>query len=353
MPKSIYTIKNILLGTLVVSMVPSTFVFLRNWALGDSPNPEMDTLTAYLISLLFSVVVTFSIFLAVIKIISGTTAKLEGKISAPKRILICLVLSLIVANIIIYIYWLIFNAFLFHCEAEEARARIFENQMLATVLVIIVSLVFEIGHYIHQLKITVAEKERLEKENMRSQLESLKTQMSPHFLFNSFNALLSLIDSDKEKAKQFLMELSKVYRYVLEQKDNLVVELKEELKFINSYIYLNKIRFGENLHFETDIDAGNLSKFIPPLTLQSLVENAIKHNIISESKPLTIKITNDRNRLIVSNNLQGRNEKIVSTGIGLKNLKERYFLLGNSEPEFGIVNDQYIAKIPLIEKENI
>ncbi len=352
MPKSIYTIKNILLGTIVVSMVPSTFVFIRNWALGDKANPEMDTLTAYLISLLFSVVVTFSIFLAVIKIISGTTAKLEGKISATKRIVTCLLLSLLVANIIIYIYWLIFNSLLFHCNEEEARARIFENQMLATVLVIIVSLVFEIGHYIHQLKITVAEKERLEKENMRSQLESLKTQMSPHFLFNSFNALLSLIDTDKEKAKEFLLELSKVYRYVLEQNDNLVVELREELKFINSYIYLNKIRFGDNLIFTTDIDAQNLNKFIPPLTLQSLVENAIKHNIISESKPLTIKITNNAGILIVTNNLQIRNERIVSTGIGLKNLKERYFLLGNKEPEFGIVNDQYIAKIPLIEKEN-
>lgn len=347
-----HNLNKILWGTLIVSLVPSTFLFFQRWVLGLQDETIHETLVDFLKSSTFSIVVTFSIFIAVTFIISRTTEKWEGKISAGKRITACLTVSLIVANIIIFLEWKVFNALFFHCTWEEERVRIFENQMLATVLVIIVSLVFEIGHYINQLKITVAEKERLEKENMRSQLESLKTQMSPHFLFNSFNALLSLIDSDKEKAKHFLLELSKVYRYVLEQNDNLVVELKEELKFINSYIYLNKIRFGDNLIFETDIDANNLSKFIPPLTLQSLVENAIKHNIISENKPLTIRITNDRDRLIVTNNLQTRNEKIISTGIGLKNLKERYFLLGNKEPEFGIVNDQYIAKIPLLEKEN-
>ena len=344
--------RRVLLGTLIVSVVPTTFLFFQRWVLGLQEQPFEEAVTDYLKSTLFSVVVTFSIFLAVLYIISKTTAKLEGKVSTVKRIMSCLFVSLIISNIIIYVEWKLFNQFIFHCSAEVERIRIFENQVLATVLVIIVSLVFEIEHFVEQLKITVAEKERLEKENMRSQLESLKTQMSPHFLFNSFNALLSLIDSDKEKAKQFLLELSKVYRYVLEQNDNLVVELKEELKFINSYIYLNKIRFGDNLVFNTDIDAGILGKFIPPLTLQSLVENAIKHNIISENKPLTIHITNNKDQLIVTNNLQIRSEKIVSTGIGLKNLQERFLILNNKKPEFGIVNDQYIAKIPLLEKEN-
>ncbi len=347
-----HNLSKILWGTLIVSLVPSTFLFFQRWILGLQDQTLNETIVDYIKSSAFSIVVTFSIFIAVTYIISQTIDKLEGKLSAARRIILCLTISLIVANIIIFLEWKLFNALFYHCTWEEERVRIFENQMLATVLVIIVSLVFEIGHYINQLKITVAEKERLEKENMRSQLESLKTQISPHFLFNSFNALLSLIDSDKEKAKQFLLELSKVYRYVLEQKDNLVVELKDELKFINSYIYLNKIRFGVNLLFETDIDAENLSKFIPPLTLQSLVENAIKHNIISENKPLTIKITNEKEMLIVTNNLQSRSEKIISTGIGLNNLKERYFLLGNKAPEFGIINNEYIAKIPLIEKEN-
>lgn len=233
----------------------------------DSGVTEPDTLQSYLLSFSFSVVVTFSIFLAVIQIITRTTKKLEGKIPAAGRIIICVVISLLAGNVIIFLEWLAFNHIFFHCTADEARAHIFENQMLATVLVIIVSLIFEIGHFINQLKITVAEKERLEKENMRSQLESLKTQMSPHFLFNSFNALLSLVDSDTEKAKEFILQLSKVYRYVLDQNNNQVVEIKEELKFIQSYIYLNKIRFGENLTFETNLDAHILNRFIPPLTL--------------------------------------------------------------------------------------
>ncbi len=350
--KSLYSLKNILLGTAIVSLVPTTFMYLKGMFMHDIAVYEPDTILSYLISLTFSIVVTFSIFLAVIQIITRTTKKLEGKMSAPARILICVSISLVVANIIIYVEWLFFNAYLFHCTSEESHAHIFENQVLATVLVIIVSLIFEIGHFINQLKITVAEKERLEKENMRSQLESLKTQMSPHFLFNSFNALLSLVDSDKEKAKEFILQLAKVYRYVLDQNNNLVVEVKEELKFIQSYIYLNKIRFGDSLIFETHLDAEVLNRFIPPLTLQTLVENAIKHNVISQEKPLNIRLSNDNDFLIVANNLQLRSEKMESTGIGIKNLKERYLILCNKEPEFGIMNQHYVAKIPLIEKEN-
>ncbi|MBC8047305.1 MAG: histidine kinase [Fimbriimonadaceae bacterium] len=197
----------------------------------------------------------------------------------------------------------------------------------------------------------MAEKERLEKENINAQLESLKTQVSPHFLFNSFNALQSLIDTDPQKAKDFLQELSKVYRYVLEHKDDLVVEIKEELSFIQSFIYLNKIRFGESLQFDTQIDAHAAKQYIPPLSLQLLVENAIKHNIVSSEKPLRIGISNENGYLIVKNNLQLRTEKIISTGIGLENLKERYRLIHNIAPEFILTKESYIAKIPVIEKE--
>ena len=351
MEKKEYGFKTILWGTLIVSLVPSTFLFFKRWILGEQDDSFDIVFLDYLRSSLFSTIVTFSIFIAFSLVISNATAKLEGKVSSTQRILICLFFSLIAANIIIFIEWKIFNAIVFKTSGAEEREHIFENQLLATVLVIIVSLVFEIGHYIDKLKITMAEKERLEKENINAQLESLKTQLSPHFLFNSFNALQSLIDSDTEKAKEFLHELAKVYRYVLDQKDSLVVEVKHELNFIYSYIYLNKIRFGDNLIFETQLDAEVFKKFIPPLTLQAIIENAIKHNIISEEKPLTISIKNDDECLLVINNFQLRNEKIVSTGIGLANLKERYQLLINKKPDFSVAGGQYIARIPLIEKE--
>ncbi|MBC8173203.1 MAG: histidine kinase [Chitinophagales bacterium] len=300
---------------------------------------------------LFSFVVTFSIFLANAAISKFIVDRLEGKTSASFRIFVCMIFSVITANLIIYIVWLLFNRLIFHEEGLENRARIFENQVLATVLVIIVSLIFEIKHYISKLRISIAEKEKLEKENIKSQLESLRNQVNPHFLFNSFNALQSLIDTDTVKAKEFVQELSKVYRYVLEHKDEFVVELKEEINFIHSFIYLNKIRFGENIKFTTSIEGEILKKFIPPLTLQLLVENAIKHNVISSDKPLHIDIVNENGSLLVKNNLQLRTEKIMSTGIGLQNLKERYQLIYHISPEFLVLKDSYVAKIPLIEKE--
>lgn len=330
-------------------LVPVIFMLVRGYMLGGNSDPRSSDIIN---TTVFSIVVTFSIFVVNTILLSAVTRRTEKIMKETGRILTCLTISLITSNLIIFIEWKIFNALFFHVSPESERAHIFENQMLATVLVVIVDLIFEVSHYIKQLKITIAEKERLEKENMRAQLEGLKTQVSPHFLFNSFNALQSLIDSDTNKAKEFLHELSGVYRYVLENNSQMVVEVKSELQFIRSYIYLNQIRFGENLHFETSISADALKKFIPPLTLQMLIENAIKHNIISSSKPLHIQIRSTDDTLVVENNLQLRTERTLSTGIGLHNLEERYFLICHKKPNFTIENNKYLAVVPLIEKEN-
>ena len=190
---------------------------------------------------------------------------------------------------------------------------------------------------------------RLQKENLQSQFDVLKQQVNPHFLFNSLNVLTSLIRLEPELAEKFTEHLSKVYRYVLENKDNELVKLSTELDFLNAYIFLLNIRFMNKIKVNINISNDNESFMIIPLALQLLIENAIKHNAMSKNSPLVIDIFIDKNfYLNVVNNLQERGAQMVSTGVGLKNIMNRYRLLNNLSPEFEKTNKQFIARIPLI-----
>lgn len=192
--------------------------------------------------------------------------------------------------------------------------------------------------------------ERQQKENIISQLESLKNQVNPHFLFNCLNTLSALIHEDTDAAEKFILKLTNVYRYVLEQKDKSLVRLSDELEFMRSFFFLQKIRFGDNIYLkESETQASILNYYIPPLALQLLLENAIKHNIISKEKPLHIEVSVDEELyLVVKNNYQKKDSSNTSPGIGLNNLKERYSLITSRMPEFTIVSDYFVAKIPLV-----
>lgn len=192
----------------------------------------------------------------------------------------------------------------------------------------------------------------LQKENLQSQFDVLKQQVNPHFLFNSLNVLTSLIKLEPDLAEKFSEHLSKVYRYVLENKDNELVDLNTELKFLDAYIFLLNIRFVNKLVVNIDIPESKRCYKVIPLAMQLLIENAIKHNIMSKSNPLHIDIFVDKqNFLNITNNLQERPTQIVSTGIGLKNIQNRYLLLNNTEPVFEKTETQFIAKVPLVNNE--
>jgi len=192
--------------------------------------------------------------------------------------------------------------------------------------------------------------ERQSKQNILSQFETLKNQVNPHFLFNCLNALASLVHDDPEKAEDFVTKMTKVYRYVLEHKERVLVPVQEEMRFMKDYFFLQKTRFGDNLKLKIEVAPELLQKQVPPLTLQLLAENAIKHNIISREKPLTIEIfTIPSEYLIMGNNLQLRSEGVASMGIGLQNLKDRYGFLSDHQPEFYEEDGFYVAKIPLLD----
>jgi len=191
---------------------------------------------------------------------------------------------------------------------------------------------------------------KLQKENLQSQFDMLKNQVNPHFLFNSLNVLISLIKLDADLAEKFTEQLSKVYRYVLENKEKDLVTIETELDFLQSYIFLLKIRFNEKLQVKIDIANKYKEWKIIPLALQLLIENAIKHNTFSRKNPLEIKVFSDNNNLLnVRNNLQVRDTDYPSTGIGLKNITNRYELISDNKPVFERSEEEFIAKIPLLQ----
>ena len=194
---------------------------------------------------------------------------------------------------------------------------------------------------------------RLQKENLQSQFEVLRQQVNPHFLFNSLNVLTSLIKLEPDLAEQFTEHLSKVYRYVLENKDNDLVEFAStELDFLDAYMFLLNIRFMDKIKMDVNISLDPQRYYILPLALQLIIENAIKHNTMSKKMPLHIKIFADEQKMLnVTNNLQERESHMASTGVGLRNIAHRYKLLEMPEPEFYKTETHFVARIPLKKKE--
>lgn len=188
----------------------------------------------------------------------------------------------------------------------------------------------------------------LQEENIISQFETLKSQVNPHFLFNSLNVLSSLIFVDQNKAAKFVRQLSKVYRYVLEYKDKDTISLKDELPFIESYIFLLKTRFDKNLTIDINIGNEYYQKKIAPMVIQLLVENAIKHNIISTQKPLSIEIFIEGEYLVISNNLQVKSSREISSKTGLDNIRKRYEYLTNLKVIIEENSGYFRVKIPLL-----
>ncbi|HVZ56026.1 MAG TPA: histidine kinase [Chitinophagaceae bacterium] len=193
------------------------------------------------------------------------------------------------------------------------------------------------------------EAENLKRENLQSQLEGLKGQVNPHFLFNSLNSLSSLIVDDPPKAEKFLDEMSKVYRYLLRNNEEGLTSLDAEMQFIQSYFHMLKTRYGDGLELETRIDERYLGYQLPPLTLQMLVENAVKHNTILRDSPLRIMIlTTNSGKLVVSNNLQRKDRLVKSNKVGLSNIVNKYRLMKQEEISVRDDGREFAVVVPLI-----
>ncbi|HMD00995.1 MAG TPA: histidine kinase, partial [Ferruginibacter sp.] len=209
--------------------------------------------------------------------------------------------------------------------------------------------IYESIYFMNELKDSIEEKETLKRESLNAQLNALKTQVNPHFLFNNLNTLAAVIPEDPDLAVEFVQQMSKVYRHILDIKDDTSIPLKDELEVLKAYGFLLKTRFGRNLDIEINVPDEKLKQRIVPYSLQLLMENAIKHNIVSSEKPLKISVFAENGQIVVSNNLQMKNQVNESTGIGLDNIRNRYKLLGNKQVNVAASGENFTVSIPLLE----
>jgi sensor histidine kinase YesM len=347
--------KNLVFIVLAASIVPAVYFKVQQWVEGEVTSVS-ELLTGLFYYIIIAAVLTSAIAFLVWLLLVWLQKNFPWSENIAKRLVIELVLTSTLTLSLTFIFTEILTLII-PDRGFAYSIQVYHILEAAILMNLILVPVTEGFYFFDKWKRSFMEKEKLilqkeqlEKEHVISQNESLRSQINPHFLFNSLNVLSSLIHEDTNKAEEFIEEFASVYRYVLDMSNKQIVSLKKELDFIDSYFFLQKIRFGDSLKIEIHINEQTDSFFILPLSLQLLVENAVKHNKISKEHPLTVTIEMDNNYVIVKNNLQIRNETIVSTGIGLKNIRERYFLYNKSEPVFEKTDNEFIGKIPLIEE---
>ncbi len=263
----------------------------------------------------------------------------------PEKTLFISILGVIPLNAFIYFLLnLFFKVFIFGQSFQYFIQHINPLEYTMVVLFALVIALFIITKYsFKKIREAQLKAEQLKTQNERIKFESLKAQLDPHFLFNNLNVLASLIGENPDKAEEFTLKLSDIYQYVLAQKDKNLVPLKDEITFAENYLDLLKMRFEDGLNYTLPKQI-NPEAQIPPLSLQLLLENAIKHNKISAENPLNIHIETQPDKLIVWNNYQPK-QPAGTTGIGLKNIQKRYDLL--TEKQVKSIQDKQVYRIEL------
>lgn len=279
--------------------------------------------------------------------------------NTSKRAAISIV-SIIIANIILVYFCNYINFVLIQKGAttEEYFSGKFNLSNWFTInIALLISAFLHAKSFMEELKKT-SKKEVVEQKliakSANAQFESLKNQLDPHFLFNSLNVLSSLIDENPNQAQKFTASMSKIYRYVLEQKDKELVTVEDEIEFAKTYCDLLKTRFEDSVDFVFDVKKEDYRKYVVPLSLQLLLENCIKHNFATSSKPLVIRIFSEGEILCIENNLQVREQIKESSGIGLSNIVQRYSLLTKRNVFIEKSEDYFKVKLPMLaNKPNI
>ncbi len=233
-----------------------------------------------------------------------------------------------------------FNTFVFNEKLDY--------YIIALVITLIVSLFLHAFYFYKALQDTRVKEQKIIAGSASAKFDALKNQLDPHFLFNSLNVLTSLIEEDPLQAQKFTTSLSKVYRYVLEQKSKNLISVDEELQFAKTYVRLLKMRFEDSIIFETPEKASDPEAKIVPLSLQLLLENAVKHNVVTASKPLHIKIHEEAGYLYVTNNLQEKQVVKKSSGVGLQNIRQRYAILTKKEMEIFKTDTEFKVRLPML-----
>ena len=255
------------------------------------------------------------------------------------------VYSFIVSALLFYVFaYLVFDD-----NKWLTWSEVLHQAKLPALISVFISAFFTGVEFLKNWRVEAVRAERLEKEKIATQYESLKNQVNPHFLFNSLNALSELVYENQELAVNYIRQLSEVYRYVLDSRHHEVATFQDELSFLDSFIFLQKIRFGDNLIINVELQKSN-KDYILPLSMQILLENAIKHNVVSEENPLKIDIYRKENYLIIKNKVNLKKSMDSGLGIGLENIKMRYKYLSEKPMTINETDGYFSVKIPILKE---
>ena len=300
-----------------------------------------------------SIFITLIVWEGNLRIDSWLNHKYPWLTMPAKRILVHLLLSVGYSAFFIFLASYFFNLFSNELPFEGIEFWQVTSSILGVlVLMSVILLTIDVSYqFFRHWKHSLVEIERYRAESLQAQLQNLKNQVNPHFLFNNLSVLSSLVYQDPDKSVVFINQLSKVYRYLLDNQDSELVTVDEELNFIRSYVFLLQIRFSPNLSINIDVRNEDLSRMIPPMALQILLENAIKHNEVSSGHPLTISIVSGEDKLVVSNKLQLRTLHEPGSQTGLANIRARYRFFTAAPVVVTQDSSNFIVKIPLLIKK--
>jgi len=265
------------------------------------------------------------------------------------------VLALVVSNVFYTIPVSVGLSALWFAFAREPAFdwdAVFKATALCVICVVFITHTYETVFLIRSWETDRIRSEKLEKQRIQAELEALRNQIDPHFIFNSLNTLSHLIEQDSEKARRFNDHLADVYRYILSNKDRDLVLLKEEIVFLHNYFELLKIRFGNAVRLRLELGSNDPERLLlPPISLQVLLENAIKHNDFSEDHPLTLRVWVEGETIRASNERRPKRSQRPSSQVGLKNLNERYRVVTNKEITALQINGRFEVTLPILRTE--
>ena len=278
--------------------------------------------------------------------------KHNSNIYTLKRISIAIAGNIVLSCLAVFLGRLIIVSLFYEILFQDfLNSERFDHYLQPITISIFVSLGFYAIWYYKYRQETKVKEQKIIAGTASAKFDALKNQLDPHFLFNSLNVLTSLIEEDPYQAQKFTTSLSKVYRYVLEQKNKDLVSVDEELQFAKTYVRLLKMRFEDSIVLEIPEKSSDPDAKIIPLSLQLLLENAVKHNVVTSEKPLHLKVSEENGALIVSNNLQEKQVVKKSSGVGLTNIQQRYGILTDKKVRISKTTTQFSVELPILTKQ--
>lgn len=324
-------------------------IFLILNVLNGGEFPKTDRLA---VNFVYTMVYTFVIYLSNAALFIFLDKKFAEERFSLKRLIIGFSSSIPLTVLMIFILRLVDEVLISKISfGDFLKTQTFGSYFQTIITTIIISLIIHVIYLYKTYQETRLKEQKVIAGTANARFESLKNQIDPHFLFNSLNVLSSLIEENPDNAQKFTASLSKIYRYVLEQKDKELVSLEEELSFAKTYMNLLKMRFENSISYDVVSNLEIQEAKVVPLSLQLLLENTIKHNIVSENKPLSIKIYIEKNYLVVENNLQKKEVLSDRRGVGLQNIVNRYALISERKVLVEQTNEFFKVKIPILTKQ--